>query len=60
MSHSAMFFLMAEFLRGSIFFFVKSVLVFLLHVSSLKYGLKQVLTHLAVKVDKIHNSLTEN
>lgn len=48
-------FLVAEFPWVSIFF-MKIVLVFLLRISSLKYGLKQVLTHLAVKVDKIHNS----
>lgn len=44
---------MAEFPWVSIFL-MKSVLAFLLHVSSLKYGLKKVLTHLAVKVNKIH------
>lgn len=38
-------FLVAEFPWVNIFF-MKSVLVFLLHVSSLKYGLEQVLTHL--------------
>lgn len=57
MSHSAMFFLVAKFPWVSVFgFFYKKCAGILLHVSSLKYGLKQVLTHLGVKADKIHNS----